>query len=138
MKYARIITLFLGVSMLAFGCLKFTDPFKTWYAIQVANSGLGNTSYRMGIFGEIAVGFIFIAASLPAKRRPLNQRKRAVLFASTGVIVMMTAGIYVHLHPLVPAEVLPLKIKPPYIPGFFLALALTNIFLTLRNPGAAK
>jgi len=36
------------------------------------------------------------------------------------------------LHPNVPADVLPLKIKPPFIPGFLLVLAIADIFLIRR------
>jgi hypothetical protein len=39
----------------------------------------------------------------------------------------------VHLNPNVPASVLPLKIKPPFIPGFFLLLAMADIFLIGRT-----
>ncbi len=40
----------------------------------------------------------------------------------------MLVAFYVHLHLRVPASVLPLKIRPPFIPGFFLVLALVNIY----------
>ena len=45
----------------------------------------------------------------------------------------MLTGVYVHLHPNVPANVLPLKIKPPYIPVFFLLIALSNTFLSIKQ-----
>jgi len=45
----------------------------------------------------------------------------------------MLTAVYVHLNPNVPADVLPLKIKPPYIPLFLLVIALTNIVLTIKN-----
>ena len=49
------------------------------------------------------------------------------------VVIMMLTGVYVHLHPNVPADVLPLKIKPPYIPIFFLLVAFSNLIWTIRN-----
>ncbi len=57
----------------------------------------------------------------------------AILLASAAILPMMGTAIYVHLQPNVPAEVLPLKIKPPFIPVFFLLLALTNIYLIQRK-----
>jgi hypothetical protein len=41
----------------------------------------------------------------------------------------MIFAIYVHLQTNVPAEVLPLKIKPPFIPASTLLLAFLNIYL---------
>ena len=52
-----------------------------------------------------------------------------IQLASAAILPMMATAIYVHLQPNVPAEVLPLKIKSPFIPVFFLLLALTNIYL---------
>ena len=131
--YFRYVSLFLGISMFMFGILKFVNPFKAWYTIQVTNSELGNTSYWLGIIGEIAVGLIFISIVMLMKSVSLRQLRLPGIFASTIVIVMMLTGMYVHFHPGVPAEVLPLKIKPPYIPGFFIALASLNILLAQRS-----
>lgn len=119
--------------MLAFGSLKFVDPFKSWYATQIDQSGLGELSYVMGIAGEIGVGLaVLLALTLGGKWLP-QRRLLLISGASVGVVVMMSVGIWVHLQPAVPAEVLPMKIKPPYIPGFFLALAVANIWLSLRE-----
>jgi hypothetical protein len=53
-----------------------------------------------------------------------------------GLIVNMCVAIYVHLQPNVPAEVLPLGIKPPFIPLSFLALAVWELVLvTLPRVG---
>ncbi len=58
--------------------------------------------------------------------------------ASAAILPMMATAVYVHLQPGVPAEVLPLKIKPPIIPVLFILLALANIYLMQRkiNTGA--
>ena len=57
----------------------------------------------------------------------------AIISASTIAIMIMATAIRTHLHPDVPADVLPLKIKPPIIPGFFLLfLAVADIFLIRR------
>jgi hypothetical protein len=59
--------------------------------------------------------------------------KIIIQLASAAIIPMMITAIYVHLQPAVPAAVLPLKIKPPFIPLFMLLLALTNIYLIQRE-----
>ena len=56
-----------------------------------------------------------------------------IVLASALAIMIMVAAIRAHLHPNVPANVLPLKIKPPFIPGFFLLLAVADIFLVRRG-----
>lgn len=133
MKYSKAISLFLGLSMFMFGFLKFFDPFKGWYSVQISESGLGIGSYVMGILGELVVGTTFLC--LHIFRQGIRPKYNTLLsvFASGAVIVMMSTGIFVHLHPDVPADVLPLKIKPPFIPLIFLAAALLNLFLNWRR-----
>lgn len=116
--------------MLVFGLLKFLDPFKSWYGVQITKSGLGELSYAMGIIGEIAVGATLVLCLLYRARLSQTQFSILTIFSYSTICVMMLVGIYVHLHPDVPGEVLPLKIKPPYIPLFFLLLALTHALLT--------
>lgn len=129
----KSISWFLGIAMLMFGILKFVDPFKSWYAVQIAASGLGNTSYMMGIAGEITTGCLLIASLV------LRYKMRFCLtLASLGIIIMMLTGIYVHQHPDVPAGVLPLKIKPPYIPGGFLLLSVVNMLLVRSYAGSVE
>jgi hypothetical protein len=50
---------------------------------------------------------------------------------------MMLVATYVHLQPDVPAEVLPLGIKPPLIPLSFLALSVWELVRVLRLRGGA-
>ena len=85
-------------------------------------------SYYPGIFGEITVGFLFL---LPLFfRRQLGASQKTIRkTASAMLILMMIVAVYVHLQRAVPATVLPLKIKSPFIPGFVMALAATNLFL---------
>lgn len=119
--------------MFMFGILKFANPFKGWYSVQINNSGLGEISYTMGIMGEIAVGATLLSCLI--FRRSIS--KKLYTFLTTisflTIVVMMLTGVYVHLHPNVPADVLPLKIKPPYIPAFFMLLAVANIYASIRR-----
>lgn len=119
--------------MFTFGVLKFVNPFKAWYTVQVTNSGLGQISYAMGITGEIVVGttlFVCLIYGHRMSKKLLFLLKNASLLT---IVIIMLTGLYVHLHPDVPAEVLPLKIKPPYIPVFFLLIALSNIVFNKKQ-----
>lgn len=133
MKAVRIISAFLGGSMFMFGILKLVNPFKTWYSVQLSNSGINESFYWLGITGEISVGILFICSVLFKKELSKKVFRIVVILASTIVIVIMVTAIRTHLHPNVPASVLPLKIKPPFIPGFFLFLATIDILLTRRS-----
>lgn len=110
--------------MFAFGVLKFVHPFMHWYSVQITSSGLNNTAYAMGISGEIIVGVLIVSSLSFSKRLSLKLFSVIMIISSFMIAGMMIVGIYVHLHPGVPADVLPMKIKPPYIPIFFLLLAI--------------
>ncbi|MFD2033567.1 hypothetical protein ACFSKL_02135 [Belliella marina] len=133
MKKYNVIYWFLATSMFMFGVLKFVDPFKGWYEVQITNSGLGQISYAMGILGEVAVGLTLLLCLIFKQKIPVKACFLLTNISFFTIIMMMLTGVYVHLHPDVPAAVLPLKIKPPYIPLFFLALAVSNIFWSIRK-----
>ena len=123
-KYNSIL---LGTAIFMFGLLKFFDPFRTWFHIQIAESGLPPFCIPLGMGGEMFTGLGLLAAIVFSKRigslfRPL------VALASAALIVSMAVAIYVHLQPAVPARVLPLGIKPPLIPLLFALLAGLNLF----------
>lgn len=138
MKYTKITTWFLAVSMFMFGILKFVNPFKSWYSTQVANSGLGQVSYIMGIMGEIVVGLTLFFCLIYELRMSRKLYTFLRFFSFCAIIIIMITGIYVHLHPNVPADVLPMKIKPPYIPLFFLLTALSNLILASKYETKSK
>jgi len=118
--------------MLAFGVLKFFDPINGWYRSQIELGGLPSISYYPGILGEIAVGLLFL---LPVFFRDqlLSWKKRMSLVASTMLIFVMIVAVYVHLQPGVPADVLPLKIKLPFMPVFVMALAAINLVMLTKE-----
>lgn len=116
-----------------FGVLKFADPFKSWYAVQITGSSLGEFSYWLGLSGEIVVGLMLMMLAVYRRSFPVSLQPVLTLFFSFALIVVMVAAIFVHLHPGVPAEVLPLKIKPPFIPAAFLALAAINSLLIIKQ-----
>ena len=133
MKAVRTISAFLGFSIFMFGILKFVNPFKGWYSVQIMNSGMNEFLYWPGITGEISVGILFIGILLLKERLSKKVFCLTIILASAIVITIMVTAIRVHLNPNVPASVLPLKIKPPFIPGFFLLLAMADIFLIGRT-----
>lgn len=46
----------------------------------------------------------------------------------------MMEAIYVHLHPnVVPAEVLPMEVKPPFMPIGYLVIIVVNLYLHRRK-----
>lgn len=132
MKFSKAITWFLGVSMFMFGVLKFFDPFKSWYAVQITQSGLGELAYILGIAGELGVGLALLLIMMYGGRISPARHRGVILMTCVTVVVMMATAVYVHLHPAVPVDVLPMKIKPPVIPLFFMMLALINIGLVWR------
>jgi len=132
MKVVRIISAFLGISIFMFGILKFVNPFKGWYSAQIRNSGLNEWLYWPGITGEISAGLLFLGIVLFTNKLSRKAFSLTIILASAMVIVLMVTAIRTHLNPNVPADVLPLKIKLPVIPGFFLLLALADIFLISR------
>ncbi len=135
MKAIKLISWFLGIAMLMFGMLKVLSPtINGWFAVQMKNSGLeAYIPMWVGIAGEIVVGSAFILSLVIDKNLANKKFKLIIQLASAAILPMMATAIYVHLQPNVPAEVLPLKIKPPFIPVFFLLLALANIYLTQRK-----
>lgn len=113
--------------MFMFGFLKFFDPFKSWYTTQVTASELPlqTISYWAGQLGEMAFG----AAFLFLVWKGFQSQRWLFHLANAGVIVMMLVALYVHQHPAVPADVLPMKIKPPFIPLAFALAAVANGYL---------
>lgn len=135
MKAIKLISWFLGIGMFLFGILKVISPtIHGWFTVQMTNSGLAAyLPIWLGIAGEIVVGSTLLLSLLTDKSLASKNTRLIVLLASAAILPMMATAFYVHLQPNVPAEVLPLKIKPPFIPVFFLLLALANIYLIRRK-----
>jgi hypothetical protein len=130
-KVSDRLGLFLGVAIFLFGFLKFFDPFHSWFEAQIADSGLPAPSFIMGIAGEIGIGLALLG-SFFARRQLADSRHAISAGACLSLIVMMCVATYVHLQPNVPADVLPLGIKPPVIPLSFLVLAAGDLVMHAR------
>jgi hypothetical protein len=121
--------------MFMFGIVKVLIPMiNGWYTVQMTNSGLGAyIPFWVGITGEIVVGSVLIFCLVMDQNFANKKFNIIIQLASAAILPMMATATYVHLQPNVPAEVLPLKIKPPFIPVFFMLLALANIYLIQRK-----
>ena len=131
-KVLKYNSRFVGTVIFMFGVLKFFEPFHTWFHIQIAKSGLPPLSAPLGIAAEISIGLSLLLAS-SFRRRIRSLFTPIVALASAGLIVNMAVAIYVHLQAEVPADVLPLGIKPPFIPLVFVLLAGLNLFQLFRT-----
>jgi hypothetical protein len=109
--------------MLTFGCLKFVSPtVDGWFHVQIQQSHLPHSAILMGKIAEIVTGALFL---LPRLRPwPGKWESRILLTACSSLFLVMLVAVYVHLQPAVPAEVLPLGIKPPVIPLLVVLLDL--------------
>lgn len=123
---------FLGVLMFLFGFLKLFEPIRTMFDVQITKSGLPRVSIPLGVAGEMSIGLGLLSASC-SRRRISNLSGPIVFVASAGLIVNMGIATYVHLQPEVPAKVLPLGIKPPFIPLSVMSLAALNLFQLYRS-----
>ncbi len=123
--------------MFMFGFLKFFEPIRGWFDIQIEQSHLPHEAILAGKVGEMVTGCLFL---LPWFRRSLNakSREQILLIACLILVAQMGVAIYVHLQPQVPASVLPLGIKPPVIPVLVLLLALLTVTAVWNERRAEK
>jgi len=122
-RLSKALSLFLGALMFMFGFLKFFQPFRGWFDIQIQQSHLPHESILAGKLMEMVTGSLFL---LPWLRRSLTAKSRhqLLLTACSILVAQMGTAIYVHLQPQVPASVLPLGIKAPVIPVVVLLFGL--------------
>ena len=126
-RLSKVLSLFLGIWMFMFGFLKFFQPFRGWFDIQIQQSHLPHEAILAGKVTEMVTGVLFL---LPWLRRSLTAKSKdqLLLIACLILFTQMGVAIYVHLQPGVPASVLPLGIKPPVIPVVVLLLGLLTAF----------
>ena len=136
-RLSKALSLFLGVLMFMFGILKFFQPIRGWFDIQIQESHLPHEAILVGKLGEMVTGSLFL---LPWLWRSLTAKSRhqLLLIACSILVAQMGVAIYVHLQPQVPASVLPLGIKPPVIPFVVLLLGLLTAFAVWKERRAEK
>jgi hypothetical protein len=123
--------------MFMFGFLKFFQPIRGWFNVQIQQSHLPHEAILAGKVTEMITGVLFLLPwfwkSLTAK-----SKDQLLLIACLILFTQMVVAIYVHLQPGVPASVLPLGIKPPVIPIFVLLLGLLTAFDVWKHLRAVK
>jgi hypothetical protein len=136
-RVSKGLSLFLGVLMFVFGFLKFFQPFHGWFETQIQQSHLPHEAILAGKLTEMLTGVLFL---LPWLRRSLTAKSKdqILLIACFMLFTQMAVAIYAHLQPGVPASVLPLGIKPPFIPGFVLLLGLLTAYDVWKQLRAEK
>lgn len=123
----KVLSLLLGVWMFLFGLLKFFQPFRGWFEIQIQQSHLPSEAILAGKLTEMLTGLLFLLPWL-AKSTTAKVKDQILLVACFILFTQMGVAIYVHLQPGVAAGVLPLGIKPPVIPALVLLLGVFTAF----------
>jgi len=116
------------------GLNKFFEPAKTKFFKQLTLSELPlpTFSYWLAIWSEVVVGLALVALALAESRLSPSARRTVFYLCHLVVAFMMLVAIYVHLHPDVPAEVLPLA-KLPYMPIAYLFIVALSLFLNKKR-----
>jgi hypothetical protein len=123
--------------MLAFGLLKCVNPtINGWFTAQILQSHLPHSAILMGKIGEIVTGLLFLLSRFQPWQT--KREDRILLLACSSLLFEMLVAIYVHLQPGVPAEVLPLGIKPPVMPLFVVLLDLMVAIPAWRDTQIAR
>lgn len=127
----KIVTGFLGIGMLLPGLGKFTEPFKTFIYKQLSLTGIPFPEVMQHVvkLSEAAIGLTLIYIAFFGNRLSTAFRNKIFYLGNATIIVMMIVAIYVHLHPNVPAEILPLGIKPPIMAVAYILLVVLNTYL---------
>ena len=136
-RLVRVLSLFLGAIMFAFGVLKFFQPFQGWFDVQIQQSHLPQQAILAGKLTEMLTGVLFLLPSCLPSLTPRN-RNLVLLAACFLLFTQMAVAIFVHLQPGVPASVLPLGIKAPVIPCTVLVLGMITAVATGKHMGAEK
>ncbi|MFT5779929.1 MAG: hypothetical protein ACI837_002889 [Crocinitomicaceae bacterium] len=133
-KSVRIITSILASLMLFAGVVKFFEPIKTNFYFQIRESQLPFPTFSQwaGQFGEIAVGLTLFMLVFFWKKIPSTIGTKVFYISNILVIFILAVTIFVHVHPSVQAEILPMKSKPPFISIFMLLLVGVSLFLHKR------
>lgn len=136
-RFIKPLSLFLGILMFLFGFLKFFQPFRGWFDVQIQQGHLPREAILAGKLSEMVTGVLFL---LPWLRRSLTAKRKGqlLMIACLLLVSQMAVAIYIQLQPQVPAGVLPLGIKAPVLPGLVLLLDLFTAFAVWKERRAEK
>ncbi|MGB6859047.1 MAG: hypothetical protein WBE03_19410, partial [Terracidiphilus sp.] len=87
-RLSKALSLFLGILMSLFGFLKFFQPIRGWFDVQIQQSHLPHEAILAGKLGEMVTGILFL---LPWLLRSLTAKSGDLLFllASSMLVVQM-------------------------------------------------
>ena len=102
-RLSKGLSLLLGVWMFMFGFLKFFQPIRGWFDVQIQQSHLPHEAILAGKLTEMLTGILFL---LPWLWRSLTAKSKdqVLLIACLILFSQMAVAIYVHLQPGVPAS----------------------------------
>lgn len=130
-KSVKILTGILGFIMLVPGLAKFVNPFKSFIYQHLVIIGFPFpefTQYAVK-FGEVGIGVLLLFLAIKGNMLKNQTQKITFWLANIAVIATMVVAIYTHLHPDVPAEILPMEYKPPLMGIAYICLTVTNMYL---------
>lgn len=130
-KSVKLITGILGFLILVPGLAKFTEPFKTFIYKHLDYIGFPfpDTMQHVVKVSEVGVGLMMLFLAFKGNSCSNPLRNKMFYLGNFAIIIMMIVGVYTHLHPNVPAAILPFEYKPPIMPISYIVLALVNIYL---------
>ncbi|MEY8801909.1 hypothetical protein AB9K35_16480 [Leisingera sp. XS_AS12] len=134
-SFNRLLTGLLGAFLLLGGTAKFFMPFTHMFEQQIALSNLPfpRLAAVAGQGGEIAAGLMLVGffSAWPRLHGRMSEQVFVLANFLTGIIMLV--AVYVHLHPSVPAEVLPFQSKPPVVTVIILGLTALNVRLRRQS-----
>jgi len=116
------------------GTVKFFEPFNSMFTHQIMLSNLPFPEIIrwIGQLSELLVGLLFIAIVVFRSRLSATTRNTIFLLLSFISLVIMAVAVVVHLHPNVPATVLPLQSKPPVLTVIVMLIIGLNVAVFKR------
>jgi hypothetical protein len=88
-RLSKGLSLFLGVLMFMFGFLKFFQPFRGWFDIQIQQSHLPHEAILAGKLTEMVTGVLFL---LPWLRRSLTAKSKDQILLIACLILVYSDG----------------------------------------------
>ena len=130
-KSVKTVTGILGFFMLIPGLAKFTEPFKTFIYNHLTGIGFPFADQMQHVvkFSEVGIGILMLYLAFKGNKLSTSLRNKLFNFGNLTIVIMMIVAVYTHLHPNVPAEVLPMEFKPPIMPIGYILLVVYNFYL---------
>ncbi len=131
----KIVTGTLGFFMLIPGLAKLTEPFKTFIFqhLEIIGFPFPDLMQYVVKYSQIVIGLTLLFLAFKGNSLNLILRNQIFYLANFSVVVMMLVAIYTHLHPDVPAAILPVQFKPPILPFGYIFLVVINFILNRKQ-----